>query len=587
MLQRATLAERVRSCRPHGHVTAVSAIAIAAAAAAMNGCVGIVQLDEPIGGETPVMTVLPPGSTAPINPGRVVAHRLNNVEYDNTVRDLLGLKMSPSSTHGFPDDAYVDGFDNNADALTAPPLLLEKLETATQAIVTAALATDAANAAVRNRIMTCDPAKMGEAACATQILSAFASRAFRRPVSAAEVAGYAGLVAIAKSVGDGFEQGIAAGLRAILLSPRFLFRVEANPGNGKTAALDDYEVASRLSYFLWSSMPDDALFSRAAAGGLRDTAAIASEARRMLSDPRSSAIVTNLAGQWLGTRELVVKEVTMPGVTFDDALRTALASEASLFLGELFRGGHTIKELLAADFSFVNDRLASHYGLTGMGTLGATPVKVRVTDARRSAGILTQGNTLTVTSMRDRTSPTRRGKWVSESLLCVTIPAPPPMIPPLETPPTGTASSVRDRLAQHSAKGTTCHSCHQFVDPIGFGLEHFDAVGRWRDNDGGAAIDAKGTLPQTSVTFDGATSLAAAIAGDPRFVDCVVRKLLTYALGRTLVTTPPSGSALDDRAGVADIVSRLGSSSGRFDQLIELIATSPAMTMRIGEEGTP
>lgn len=585
MLQTATVVAGIRPCRLGGHVAALATMSIAAAA--LSGCVGIVQLDETGDGETPVMTVMPPGSSAPINPGRVVAHRLNNVEYDNTVRDLLGVKLSPSSTYGFPDDAYVDGFDNNADALTAPPLLLEKLETATQAIVSAALSTDAANAAVRNRIMTCDPTKMGEAACATQIFSAFASRAFRRPVSAAEVASYAGLISVAKSVGEGFEQGIAAGLRAILLSPRFLFRVEANPGNGKTAALDDYEVASRLSYFLWSSMPDDALFARAAAGALHDTAAIASEARRMLNDPRSAALVANLAGQWLGTRELIVKEVTMPGVTFDDALRTAMASEASLFLGELFRGGHTVKELLAADFVFANDRLASHYGMTGTGTLGATPVKVRVADMRRSAGILTQASTLTVNSMRDRTSPTRRGKWVSENLLCVTIPAPPPMIPPLETAPAGTPSSVRDRLAQHSAKGTTCHSCHQYIDPIGFGLEHFDAVGRWRDNDNGAAIDAKGTLPMSNVAFDGAASLAAAIAGDPRFVDCVARKLLTYALGRTLVTTPSPGSVLDDRAGVADIVARLGSSSGRFDQLVELIATSPAMTMRIGEEGTP
>ena len=198
-----------------------------------------------------------PGVAGPINPGRVVAHRLNNIEYDNTVRDLVGVDLKPSSTYGFPDDAYVEGFDNNADALTAPPLLLEKLETATEAIVGAALSADAANAAARARIMVCDPAKAGEAACATQILSTFASRAFRRPVSAAEMSGYAQLVDVAKSVGDGFEQGIAAGLQAILLSPRFLFRVEANPGPAHNAPLDDYEVASRLSYFLWSSMPDD------------------------------------------------------------------------------------------------------------------------------------------------------------------------------------------------------------------------------------------------------------------------------------------------------------------------------------------
>ena len=214
-----------------------------AALAAIAGCTGRVGPTSGPGGST----VLPPGATGPINPGRVVAHRLNNIEYDNTIRDLLGVDSKPSSTYGFPDDAYVEGFDNNADALTAPPLLLEKLQTATEAIVTAALSP---GAAARARIMVCDPAKAGEAACATQILSSFASRAFRRPVTADEVSGYAKLIDVAKSVGDGFDQGIGAALQAILLSPRFLFRVEANPGAGVNAPLDDYEVASRLSYFL-------------------------------------------------------------------------------------------------------------------------------------------------------------------------------------------------------------------------------------------------------------------------------------------------------------------------------------------------
>ena len=162
-----------------------------------------------------------------------------------------------------------------------------------------------------------------------------------------------------------------------------------------------------------------------------------------------------------------------------------MAAEASLFLGEMFRGGHAVKELLGADFLFANDRLAAHYGLTGAGTLGSALVKLPLTDSRRSGGILTQANTLTVTSMRDRTSPTRRGKWVSENLLCVVIPPPPPMIPQLDPPSTTAPTSVRERLAQHRAKGSSCNGCHQFIDPMGFGLEHFDAVGRWRDTDNG------------------------------------------------------------------------------------------------------
>jgi hypothetical protein len=222
--------------------------------------------------------------------------------------------------------------------------------------------------------------------------------------------------------------------------------------------------------------------------------------------------------------------------------------------------------------------------LTGTGTLGSALVKLPLTDGRRGGGILTQANTLTVTSMRDRTSPTRRGKWVSENLLCVVIPPPPPMIPQLDPPSTTAPTSVRERLAQHRAKGSTCNGCHEFIDPIGFGLEHFDAVGRWRDTDNGVAIDATGSVPVSNAAFDGAVSLATAVGDDPRFLDCMIRKLMTYAVGRTLVTMPASGSPMDDSAGLADIHAQLGSTDARLDRLIELIASSPAMTMRIGEE---
>jgi hypothetical protein len=550
--------------------------------AALGGCTG--HIGAPGGGETGGTGSLPPGAAGPINPGFVVARRLNNVEYDNTVRDLIGIDSRPSSAFGFPDDPYIEGFDNNADALTAPPLLLEKLQAATESIVNAAVDTATANAGVRGRIFVCDPAKTSEAACATQILTTFASRAFRRPVAAAEVAGYAGLVAVAKSAGDGFAQGIAAALQAILLSPRFLFRVEANPGAGHTAPLDDYEVAARLSYFLWSSMPDDALTARAAAGGLHDPAVVTSEVRRMLADPKAATLVDNLAGEWLGSRELAVEQITLTDVSFDDDLRNSLAAEASMFLGEMLTGGHAIRELLGADFVFANARLAAHYGYSNVGTLSSALVKLPLPDPRRGAGILTQGNTLTVTSMRDRTSPTRRGKWVSENLLCFNIPAPPPMIPPLDPPSTTAPTTVRDRLAQHRAKGSTCNACHQYIDPIGFGLEHFDPVGRWRDTDAGLPIDATGNVPGSDAPFDGAVSLAQAIGTDPRFLDCVIQKLMTYALGRTLVTMPAAGATFDDRAGLADLRARVGSSDAPLSTLIELVAGSPAMQTRIGED---
>jgi hypothetical protein len=547
---------------------------LAMAAMLLAGCTG--RIGSNGGG------MMPAGLAGPINPGRVVAHRLNNVEYDNTIRDLTGQDTQPSVAFDFPPDTYIEGFDNNADALAAPPLYLEKLQAATEAIVTGALDPSPANAAARARIMVCDPGTTGESACATKILTTFASRAFRRPVQDAEVQGYAGLIGVAKSAGDGFNQGIAAALQAVLLSPRFLFRIEANPPAGTSALLDDYEIASRLSYFLWSTMPDDELLQRAAARGLQEPAAITAEVRRMLADPRSSALVNNLAGEWLGSRELAVEEITLTDVTFDADLRGAMATEASMYLGEMLQGGHAIKELLSSSFAFANGRLAAHYGFPGAASLGTSFTQLPLPDDRRSGGILTQANTLTVTSMRDRTSPTRRGKWVSENLLCNVIPPPPPQVPQLQPQSTTAPTSVRDRLAQHRQKGTICYGCHQYMDPIGLGLEHYDAVGRWRDTDSGAAIDATGNVPISNAPFDGAISLAKAVGDDPRFLDCVVRKLMTYALGRSLVTD--GSSPMDDTAGLADIRMRLGSTAASVVDVIQLIATSPAMTMRLGEE---
>src|SRR5450432_2089345 len=417
---------------------------------------------------------LPQGMTGPINPGRVTAHRLNKIEYDNTIRDLIGLDLKPSATFGFPDDTYIEGFDNNADALTASPLLLEQYEAAVTAVVQAALDPATTNAAVRGRIVTCDPVKTGEGPCATQILTAFAARAWRRAVVATEIAPYAALVPLAKSLGDGFETGLGAALQAVLLSPKFLFRVEANPGAGKVAALSDYELASRLSYFLWSSMPDDALLTLAAAGTLHAPDELARQVARMVQDPKSASLISNLAGEWLGSRELDVEQITLPDVTFDADLRAAMGQEAELFLRELFTGTHAVTDLLGTSFTFVNQRLATHYGLPGAATMTSAFTRVTLPDDRRSGGVLTQANFLTVNSLRDRTSPTKRGKWVSENLLCVVVPPPPPMIPQLPVQDTTAPTSARARLIVHRMKGATCNACHQLIDPMGLAFEHYD-----------------------------------------------------------------------------------------------------------------
>jgi hypothetical protein len=523
------------------------------------------------------------GGDATVHPGRVVAHRLNRVEYDNTVRDLLGVEGHPSNEFGFPDDNYIEGFDNNAQALTASPLLLEKYQTAAEAIVTRALDPAAANAARRARIVICDPAKTGAMACVQQILTGFATRAFRRPVTASEIAPYAALLSTASAAGDGFEQAIAVALRAMLLSPKFLFRVEHNPAPSQAAPLDPYEVASRLSYFLWSTTPDDELLQRAANSSLSKSDEIGRQVARMLKDPKANALVDNLAGQWFASRELAVKEITLEGFAFDDALRAAMAQEASLFLGELLRGEQKLGALLDADFAFLNRRLAQHYGVPGADKLSDAFQKVSVTDMQRRGGVLTQANFLTVTSQRDRTSPTRRGKWVSENLLCVVIPPPPPKIPELVPNDQTMPTSVRARLEAHRRKGTTCNGCHMYMDPLGLAFEHYDAVGRYRETDLGAAIDASGEVPITDVHFDGAIDLARLLAADPRVSDCVTRKLLTYALGRGLVMSPAPGADIDDVAAVADVETHLLAGGNTLAALVQAIAQSPLMTMRTGE----
>jgi hypothetical protein len=516
----------------------------------------------------------------PINPGRVVAHRLNKVEYDNTIRDLIGADTKPSNTFGFPDDNYIEGFDNNADALTASPLLLEKYQAAVDAIV--ANAANVANASLRAAIFVCDPAATSASDCATKIFTAFGTRAFRRPVTPDEVAGYTAMLATATSVGDGFEQGVEAGLKAILLSPKFLFRVEHNPGLGMVGALNDYEIASRLSYFVWSSMPDADLFAKAASGALHTPEQVKGAIVRMVQDPKAASFVENMAGEWLGTRELVVEQITLTDVTWDDPLRQAIGQEASLFLQEMLTGSHTVTDLLGTNFLFANQRLAQHYGLSTAGTLGASFQKVTLSDDKRAGGIVTQANFLTVNSLRDRTSPTRRGKWISENLLCVAVPPPPPKIPDLVPQDTTMPTTVRERLEAHRRQGTTCNGCHQYIDPLGLAFEHYDAVGRWRDTDLGVAIDVTGAVPTTNVSFDGAISLASVLKADPRFSECIVRKFMTYALGRTLNLNPQPGDEMNDVAGLGDLKSRLGA-AGTLSSLVELIAQSPAMTMRIGE----
>jgi hypothetical protein len=505
-----------------------------------------------------------------IEPGRVVAHRLNRVEYNNTIRDLFyGLDLRPADA--FPVDNYAEGFDNNAQELRMSNLLFEKYLEAADKTVEAAFASGTSKA----RMVPCDLLAGDAASCARQVIAAFLERAFRRPLTEAELGPFVKLVDLARDQGDGAEVGVRLAMRAALVSPRFLFRIEPDPPQGTTRQLDDYEIASRLSYFLWSSMPDEELFARSKAKALSAPAELGRQVQRMLGDPRASALVDNLAGQWFYTRqlsELTPDPVIFPAPAFDQSLRAAMKTETHLFLREILLGDTSATALLKADFTFANRRLAEHYGLPASRTLGTDLTRVVVAAGSHRGGLLTQGSWLTVTSHPDSTSPVKRGKWIMAELLCQEPPPPPPGVDNLaKGPQTGT---MRQRLAMHS-KVEPCRTCHQLMDDLGFGLENYDGIGRWRDNDEGAPIDASGVLPGTTVRFNNAVELAAALQKDPRFGRCMTRKLLTYAMGR--------GMEEADKPALDHLTERFVSSGHRFRSLVETIATSPLMTSRGGE----
>jgi hypothetical protein len=425
---------------------------------------------------------------------------------------------------------------------------------------------------IRDALVTCDLAAQGKA-CAREVIASFAARAWRRPLSEAEVDALVAFVDLAEAQGDTVDAGLEVALTAILTSPHFLFRVEldADPASTEAHPLGGYELASRLSYFLWSSVPDAELFAAAGDGRLDSVEGIRAQVTRMLADPRSDALIDNFAGQWLYTRALAdhtADYATYPA--FDAELRDAMREETERFFRELLDGDYALEELLTADFTFLDGRLAAHYGLPAPGSAEMSRVPLG-TDQR--GGLLTQASLLTVTSYPARTSPVKRGKWLLTQLLCSEPPPPPPDVPPLEEPNGTPTGSVRDRLEEHR-KDPVCAACHEAMDPLGFGLEHFDGIGAWRDEDRGFAVDATGVLP-SGESFDGARQMASLIVQDPRFPACVADRLFTYALGRGLVAA--------DAPYVEQVVDEAGASQARLRELVALVATSDPFRMRRGE----
>ena len=386
----------------------------------------------------------------------------------------------------------------------------------------------------RRRIFSCRPQKAAdEDGCARQILTTLARRAFRRPVAPADVQVLTKFYKEGKASG-GFDSGIEMALRAILTSPNFLFRMEQDPprSTGSVYRVSDLDLASRLSFFLWSSIPDDQLLDTAIQGKLREPTTIEQQVRRMLADPRAESLVSNFAGQWLYLRNL---DTATPDARlfpdFDDNLRQSLRRETELFFESILREDRNVLDLLRANYTYLNERLARHYGVPDV--YGTRFRRVTFPDGDVRGGLLGQGSILTISSYGNRTSPVLRGKWILSNLLGSPPPPPLPNVPLLRERVEGSKPlSLRERLAEHR-NNAVCASCHNVIDPPGFALENFDAVGRWRANDDGAAIDASGNLAGTR--FNGPRGLRDALLARPElFVSTLTEKLLTYALGRGL-----------------------------------------------------
>ena len=429
----------------------------------------------------------------------------------------------------------------------------------------------------RRRVFTCSPSATSEEdACAKQILATLLRRAYRRPVTDADIDKPFAFYKQGKAA-DGFENGIEMALRAILVSPRFLFRIERDPsGAAKNQAykVSDIELASRLSFFLWSSIPDDELLSAAESGELRKPAVLEKQVRRMLVDQRSQALVDNFAAQWLYLRNL---ESVSPDrrlyPDFDDNLRQAFRRETEMLFESIVREDRGVVDLLTADYTFLNERLAKHYGIPHIYGDHFRRIELGANSPR--GGLLGQGSILAVTSYANRTSPVVRGKWVLTNILGTPPDPPAPDVPPLtEKTPNGKKLTLRERISEHRAN-PVCASCHDIMDPVGFALENYDAIGRWRTQDDGLPVDPSGTLPD-GTKFSSATEFRAALVRRPElFVSTATEKLLTYALGR--------GLEAYDAPAIRKIVGDGHQDNYSFSSLILGITNSTPFQMRTAQ----
>jgi len=500
------------------------------------------------------------------DPGTKVIHRLNRTEYNYTIRDLLGVDTRPAEA--FPaDGGGGGGFDNNAGTLFVPPILMERYLAAADEVLAAV---------PPGRLVVAQPAwYRSERRTAALNLAWFAGRAFRRPE---DVGRLVHLFQRERGRGRPFEWALKAAYKAVLISPRFLFRIEREQGGSEPWRLDAYELASRLSYFLWSSMPDDALLAAAADGSLLQADTLEAQVRRMVRDPKARALAEQFTSQWLGTKTLhtTAHPDRQKFPRFDDALRDAMAAEPIEFLASLLADNASSLRLLDADYTFANAALAGLYGLTNVTSTNL--VRVALPDRTRG-GVTGMAAVLTQTSYPLRTSPVLRGKWILEEVLGTPPPPPPPLVATLPADDrVKEGLTFRQRLEEHR-KNPNCAACHSRLDPLGFALENFDPIGAWRDRVAEEPVDARGVLTNGDPVNGPIQLKDALLVRKNLFIRHLTEKLMAYALGR--------GLEHYDVATVKDITKRVAADDYRLNALILEIVKSYPFQWRRGELPPP
>jgi hypothetical protein len=465
----------------------------------------------------------------PRDPGKPSVRRLNRTEYDNSIRDLTGLDLHLGDD--FSPDASSYGFDNIGEALALSPVLVEQYHEAARKLLAELIDGKARHPDAYQKVFFLQGGE--EKNAARRIIERFATRAFRRPADPAFIDRLLDLYDRARQKGQDPVASIRPMLTAVLISPRFLLRLEsARPDVHGPYPIDDYDLATRLSYFLWSSPPDEELLTLAARKALGTPETLEAQTRRMLGDPRSQALVDNFMGQWLQLRGLSTHAPDVKKFPeFTETLRAAMRNELSLFLGEIVRKDRPLTELVDADYTYANEELAKHYGIEGV--KGPELRRVVLQDHRRG-GVITSAAVLMLQSDPERNNVPRRGNYIAASILGAPPPPPPPDIPALEDSKTaGKAQTLRQLLDLHRSK-PECFTCHSRIDPLGFSLENFDAIGRWRDTDAGAPVDASGVLPDGKA-FRGPVELKEILLSRrDEFTRTLSTNLLIYALGRGL-----------------------------------------------------